>query len=102
MKVSSPFIQSVYSRMVRASASGSALWSDMRGDDRSHLTSPEGAPAPRWLSPGHVEPGPIQLRLTRQPPLLSDSESKSAAGTGPAAGSLGCAGVKNEVLAFRQ
>src|SRR5467141_2472738 len=37
--------------------------------------------------------------LTCQPRLFSDNESKSAAGKNPAAGSLGCAVVK-EVLAF--
>src|SRR6266404_1938537 len=94
MKVSRPFIQSVYSRSVRASASGSACAEKLAsGVQYARHTS---QPFPASQASKNCLATAVMFDMS----VSSFRESKSAAGTSPAAGSLGCAVAEDEVLPF--
>src|ERR1700730_6194599 len=94
MKVSSPFIQSVYSGRVRASASGSACAEKLAWGVQYAWHPSQPLPA------SQASKNCLATAVMFDISLSSFRESKSAAGTSPAAVSLGCPVVKDKVLAL--
>src|SRR5207237_2988410 len=94
MKVSSPFIQSAYSWRVRVSASGSACAEKLASGVQCARHTSQPLPA------SQASKNCLATAVMFDMSLSSFRESKSAAGTGPAAVSLGCPVVKDKVLAL--